>query len=71
MVPDLPYSLNLTPSLSFVAIRGRHFEDDEKVIRTVNTWLRELNKEWYQQGIHALASCWRKAIVRDGQYVKK
>jgi hypothetical protein len=41
------------------------------VIRAVRTWLREQETSWYREGMHALVSCWRKAIDVDGDFVEK
>jgi hypothetical protein len=38
---------------------------DNDVIREVRTWLCKQDMDWYWQGIHALASCWHKAIAVD------
>ena len=53
------------------ALRGARFEDDERVIRAVRTWLREQETSWYREGRHALVSRWRKAVDVDGDYVEK
>jgi len=53
------------------ALRGARFEDDKSVIPAVRTWLREQERSWYREGIHALASRWRKAVDLDGDYVEK
>lgn len=77
VLPHPPYSPDLAPSDFHLfgalkdGIRGRHFENNEEVIRAVKKWLRDQNKDWYRQGIHALVSRWRKAIERDGDYVEK
>jgi hypothetical protein len=52
------------------AIRGKRFEDDEEVIAEVKRWLPQRPAEWYREGIHALASRWRKAKHSEGDYVK-
>jgi hypothetical protein len=52
-------------------VRGTRFEDDESVIRAVRTWLREQETSWYREGMHALVSCWCKAVDLDGDYVEK
>jgi len=41
------------------------------MIRAVRTWLRVQETSWYMEGMHALVSCWRKAIDVDGDYVEK
>ena len=62
------YSPDLAPSDFHLfgplkdALRGSKFEDDKSVIPAVRTWLRELERSWYREGIHALASRWRKAV---------
>jgi hypothetical protein len=53
------------------ALRETHFEDDNNVIEAVRKWLHRQDKSWYQQGIHALVPCWRKAVQVDGDYVEK
>ena len=78
MFPHPPYSPDLAPSdfhllgpLKKDALRGTRFEDDERVIRAVRTWLREQETSWYTEGMHALVSRWRKAKDVDGDYVEK
>jgi len=34
-------------------------------------WLQVQNSNWYKMEMDALASCWHKAVVGDGDYVKK
>ena len=41
------------------------------VICAVTTWLRQQQMSWYTEGMHALVSCWHKAIDIDGDYVEK
>ena len=53
------------------ALRGTRFEDDDSVIRAVRTWLSEQETSCYREGMHALVSCWRKAVDVDGDYVQK
>jgi hypothetical protein len=31
---------------------------------------KKQDNEWYQQGMHALVSCWRKAVEVDGDHVE-
>jgi hypothetical protein len=38
---------------------------------SVRTWLREQEKSWYREGMHALVSRWSKAVDVDGDYVEK
>jgi histone-lysine N-methyltransferase SETMAR len=47
------------------------FKTDDDVIGDVRTWPYEQDKEWYRQGIHALVSCWCKAVEVDGDFVEK
>ena len=42
-----------------------------ETILAVRTWLREQERSWYREAIHALASRWRKAVDLDGDYVEK
>ena len=53
------------------ALRGARFEDDDRVIRAVRTWLREQETSRYREGMHALLSRWRKAVDLHGDYVEK
>ena len=77
MLPHPPYSPDLAPSDFHLfgplkdALRGTRFEDDESVICAVRTWLREQETCWYSEGMHALVSCWRKAVDVYGDYVEK
>jgi hypothetical protein len=50
-------------------MRGVKFKTDD-VISAVRTWLHKQDKEWYWQGIHALVSCWCKAVV-NGDFVEE
>ena len=52
-------------------LRGTNFEDDESVIRTERTWLREQETSWFREGMHALVSRWRRAVDVEGDYVGK
>ena len=77
VLPHPSYSPDLVPSdfhlfgpLKY-ALRGARFEDDKSVILAVRTWLREQERSWYREGIHALALRWRKAVDLDGDYVEK
>jgi histone-lysine N-methyltransferase SETMAR len=71
------YSPDLAPSdfhlfgLLKDALRGARFEDDESMILAVRTWLREQERSWYREGMHALASHWHKAVDLEGNYVEK
>jgi hypothetical protein len=59
------------PQIVKDALRGTHFEDDNRIIETVRKWLRRQGKSWYRQGIYALVACWRKAVQVDGDYGEK
>ena len=52
-------------------MRVTKFEDDESGICAMRTWLREQETSWYREGMHALVSCWCKAVYVDGDYVEK
>ena len=52
-------------------LRGTNFEDDESVIRTERTWLREQETSWFREGMHALVSRWRRAVDVEGDHVGK
>jgi histone-lysine N-methyltransferase SETMAR len=77
LLPHTSYSPDVAPSHYHLfrplkqAIRGNKFQDDEEVISEVKTWMRQRPAEWYREGIHALASLWRKAIDSEGCYVEK
>jgi histone-lysine N-methyltransferase SETMAR len=77
VLPHPSYSPDLAPSDFHLfgplkdAVRGARFEDDESVILAVRTWLRERERSWYREGMHALASRWRKAVDLDVDYVEK
>jgi len=77
VLPHPPHSPDLSPSdfhlfgpLKDALCRTR-FEDDESMIRAARTWLHDQETSWYREGMHALVSCWRKAIDVDGDYVEK
>ena len=59
----MPSDFHLFGSLKD-ALRGTSFEDDESVIRTVRTWLREQETSWYREGMHALVLRWRRVNRR-------
>ena len=77
MLPHPPYSPDLAPSDFHLfgplkdALRGTRFEDDQSMIHAVRTWLHEQETSWYREGMHALLSCWHKAVDVDGDYVEK
>jgi hypothetical protein len=77
LLPHTPYSPDVAPSNYHLfrplkhAIGGKKFQDDEEVISEVKRWMRQRPAEWYREGIHALASLWRKAIDSEGCYVEK
>ena len=52
-------------------LHGTRFEDDESMILAVRTWLHEQETSWYREGVHALVSCWRKAVDLDGDYMEQ
>jgi len=68
VLPHSPYSPDLAPSDFHLfgplkdTLHGTRFEDDERVIRAVMTWLCEQETSWYREGMHALFSHWRKAV---------
>jgi len=76
MCSPIPYSPDLAPSDFHRfgslenALRGTSFEDDEAVIRAVRTWQFEQETSWYREGMHALVSRWRSAVILDGDYVE-
>ncbi len=49
---------------------GQALNIDESVIHTVRTWLREQEKSWCREGMHALVSRWRRAVDVEGVYVE-
>jgi transposase len=51
-----------------VAIRGKRFGSDDEFIEGVKKWLQVQNSDWYNTGIHALVSHWRKAVEVNGDY---
>ena len=77
VLPHHSYSPDLAPSDFHLfgpledALRGTWFEDNERVIRAVRTWLREQETSWYREVMRALVSRWRKAVDVDGEYVEK
>jgi nitrate reductase assembly molybdenum cofactor insertion protein NarJ len=52
----------------FIELR---LQEVEKWISALRTRLREQEMSWYTEGIHALVSCWRKAVDVDGDCVEK
>jgi histone-lysine N-methyltransferase SETMAR len=77
MPPHPSYSPDLAPSDFHLfgplkdALRGARFEDDESMIPAVRTRLREEERSWYREGMHALPSRWHKVVDLDGDYVEK
>lgn len=63
--PDLaPSDFHLIGPMKNV-IRGRKFrdnDDDDEVIKEEKICLRQIPVDFYQQGIKALVSRWRKAV---------
>jgi hypothetical protein len=76
MLPHPLYSPNLALPEFYLfralknAVRSVKFKTDEDVISAVRTWLHE-DKEWYQQGTHALVSHWGKAVEVGGDFFEK
>ena len=77
VLPHPPYSPDLAPSDFHLfgpmkdALRGKHYADDGEVIDAARRWLRHRPVEWYNAGIQALTSRWRKAVALNGEYVEK
>jgi hypothetical protein len=75
--PIHPIALDLAPSDFHLfgvlknVVHGVMFTADDNVISAVETWLHEQDKEWYQQGLHTLISCWLSAVEIDGDFVEK
>jgi hypothetical protein len=76
VLPHPPYSPSLAPS-DFQLFRplkdgvpGRKFESDNDLVRTVKTWLRQQDNEWYWLGIRALVPHWHKAIELHTEFVE-
>jgi hypothetical protein len=77
LLPHLPYSLDLARSYFHLfgaqkhAIHSTKFKtDDNNVIRTKTTWLREQDKAQYQQSQHTLVPHWHKAVKVDKDFVE-
>ena len=76
-LPHPPYTPDLAPSDYHLfgamkeLLRGKHYENDEKVKTAVKKWLCEQSPEFYEAGIHALVRRWNSAIERGGDYVEK
>ena len=72
----IPYSPDFAPSDFHRfeslkdALHGTSSEDDEDVIRAVRTWQFERETSWYKEGMHAIVSRWRSAVILDGDYVE-
>ena len=64
VLPHPPYSPNLGPPDFHLfgpqkdTLRGTRFEDDERMICAVRTWLREQEMSWYREGMLPLVSRW-------------
>jgi histone-lysine N-methyltransferase SETMAR len=75
VLPHPPYSPDLVPSdFHFFgalkdAIRGKRLGSDDEVVQLVKKWLQVQDTDWYETGIHALVSRWRKTVEVDGDYV--
>ena len=77
VLPHPPYSPDLAPSDYHLfsplkaALRGRHFSDNDEIVREVKNWTASAGTDFYKQGMHALANRWRKCIETGGDYVEK
>lgn len=77
ILPHPPYSPDLAPSDYHMfgplkeALRGKKFRSNEEVKIQVQTWLRQLTKEFYARGIRKLEERWDKCISVGGDYVEK
>lgn len=48
-----------------------NFSDDEEVKETVEKWLKEVEREFFDTGIQKLLSRLQKCIDLNGDYVEK
>ena len=50
---------------------GQKFADDNKVMETVQSWLKTTPKSFFLEGIRKLVDRWTKCVVKQGDYVEK
>ena len=77
VLPNPPYSLDLTPSDFHLFgplkefLGGQHFSTDDEVKQAVLGWFCHTDKSFYAEAFQALAKRWDKCINVAGEYVKK
>jgi len=50
---------------------GQKFADDNKVMETVQSWLKTMPNSFLLEGICKLVDRWTKCVVKHGDYVEK
>jgi hypothetical protein len=53
------------------ALRGRRFDRDDEVKKTVHFWLRQHAETCFSIGIQKLVERCEKCISKDGDYMEK
>ena len=68
---EVVQSIGAPLDAGFRDLRLQEVKKRSCMIRAVRTWLREQEKSWYREGMHALVSRWCQVVDVDGDYVGK
>ena len=51
-------------------LRGKSFDSDDEVIATVESYLSDLDSEFFSTGIESLHERWLRVVAIEGQYIQ-
>lgn len=77
VLPHPPYSPDLAPSdFSLFSklkdpLRGIHFKSLEEIQSAIESWSKDVDKQFYEQAIKSLKHKWEKCINCAGDYIEK
>lgn len=77
VLPHPAYSPDLAPSDYHLfanlkkPLRGKHFANLDEIKISVNQWLSETPKEFFETGIRNLTKRWEKCVAIGGDYIEK
>ena len=69
------YSPDIAPSDYYLFknmkafLRGKNFDSDDEVITTVEEYLRNLDSEFFFNGIKSLYDRWQRVVANEGYYI--
>ena len=70
------YSPDIAPTdyylLSYLKkfMRGKNYGSNDEAIQTVEGYLRDLDSEFFCQGIESLCDRWQRVVASEGQYIQ-